>query len=495
MIIKQWNIQSGIGQNLFRGGSGMSRTREVIERDLKVAWSFYVNKAKEICYMCADKERKDVHTTMGTYCGTDETCRYGYFSALNRPHAQSKDTSMGNESCPKLKPHYRDYERLKEELDDLDPKKRNARFKREREEQERKKRKERKEKEECEKREEESKSRYAVVLDRLSKEGKALVGQRRKVAQAQLDEENAKAKTTHDAKFQRLQQEYDISLSKWKQKVDNTKSNAEAWKSQGLCPHCGFKTGIFGKCKRCKKKVREQISLPLKPQAPQMPTFVPRKLEPDSQIPNDVVAKIKDGFVCVKLGGIDWRVLDVKNDKALLISEKVLEKRKYNAEEKYITWENCTLRKYLNGEIYDNLGAAKAAVVETRNSNTNNPWYETNGGSATTDKVFLLSLDEVCRYFGDSTGYLNKKHITSNGWLEDSYKNARIAKDSKGETRDWWLRSPGQHGDLATYVSSYGGVVVRGSFVDGGEDALRRARSTDYYDGIVYVRPALWLKL
>ena len=81
----------------------------------------------------------------------------------------------------------------------------------------------------------------------------------------------------------------------------------------------------------------------------------------------------------IEFADIDWRVLDIQGNKALLISEKVLETRRYNDEYKDITWEKCTLRGYLNGDFYNKLGAAKGEIAEMRNGNPDNPWYGATG--------------------------------------------------------------------------------------------------------------------
>jgi hypothetical protein len=52
--------------------------------------------------------------------------------------------------------------------------------------------------------------------------------------------------------------------------------------------------------------------------------------------------------------GCDWRVLDVQGDKALLLSDRILEKRAYDPDTDWrnndkITWAECNLRNYLNG--------------------------------------------------------------------------------------------------------------------------------------------------
>ena len=200
-----------------------------------------------------------------------------------------------------------------------------------------------------------------------------------------------------------------------------------------------------------------------------------------SVISADISAIIRGELVFVKLGDIDWRVLTVENNKALLISEKVLEERPYHQPGGKITWKSCTMCKYLNNEFYNKLGSAKSAVAEICNSDPKNPRYGTRGDKSIIDKVFLLSLDEVCRYFGDSTTNIRMRGSKgSNVFITDSNNSIRITYNSKGEARWWWLRSPGTDSSSAAYVSSGGDVGVSG-------------RSVKSITG--GVRPALWLNL
>ena len=188
----------------------------------------------------------------------------------------------------------------------------------------------------------------------------------------------------------------------------------------------------------------------------------------------------------MRFAGIDWRVLAVENNKALLLSEKVLEHRPYDTELVDITWENCTLRQYLNDDFYNKLGAEKSAIAETHNANPNNLWYGTNGGSATTDKIFLLSLEEADKYFGNSGDYINKRRKGSSGKTESSGYRIDTAcnKDrmaSYGSKKAWWwLRSPGYSSSRAADVGNGGRVDVYGSGV---------------LTALGGVRPALWLNL
>jgi|GEM_PF-1191057 len=183
----------------------------------------------------------------------------------------------------------------------------------------------------------------------------------------------------------------------------------------------------------------------------------------------------------IKFGGYDWLVLDKQSDKALIISENVLEKREYNEEYKsVITWETCTLRAYLNGDFYNSFSESdKKKIIKTKNKNPDNQWYNTDGGNDTEDYIFLLSLDEVVKYFGDS-GQLKNRPSKESYSIDDQYNEKRIAYFN-GENDWWWLRSPDGYGNNAAFVRSGGTVDVSGHFVIYGN-----------YDG---VRPALWLKI
>ncbi|MDR0222663.1 MAG: leucine-rich repeat domain-containing protein [Oscillospiraceae bacterium] len=173
-----------------------------------------------------------------------------------------------------------------------------------------------------------------------------------------------------------------------------------------------------------------------------------------------LAAVINTGSEIINFGGYDWLVLEKKDGRALILSLYVLEYKAYNDEYTDVTWETCTLRTYLNFNFYNSFGADdKAKIAETRVINNDNPNYGTSGGNDTTDKIFLLSIDEANEYFSDG--------------------NARVAYNSKGNASDWWLRSPGINSYYAAYVYDDGLVYVDGIRV--------------YYS--YGVRPALWLNL
>ena len=130
------------------------------------------------------------------------------------------------------------------------------------------------------------------------------------------------------------------------------------------------------------------------------------------------------------------RVLSVdrENDTALVIADKPVCDRRYHEEWEAVTWEHCSLRKWLNGAYFNETFSEeeKAAIIETRLTNADNPQYGTRGGNDTTDRIFLLSIEEAEKYFSGD------------------------ADRATGEW--WWLRSPGDYGGLAARVDN-GGVV------------------------------------
>jgi len=179
-------------------------------------------------------------------------------------------------------------------------------------------------------------------------------------------------------------------------------------------------------------------------------------------------------------GGIEWWVLDVQDGRALLLSEKVLFEKAYDdTADSSLTWETSSLRHYLNNEFYNTFRAReRSRIMETRNINRNNQWFGTNGGSGTSDRIFLLSLEEVVRYFGDSGQLENRP--SGGGGISDEYNSERIARDVNGDASWWWLRSPGNISNYAARVYVVGSVNVRGGRVG--------------HVG-VGVRPALWINL
>ena len=177
-----------------------------------------------------------------------------------------------------------------------------------------------------------------------------------------------------------------------------------------------------------------------------------------------------------------WRVLDVDTEKgrALLITENLIDCRKYHEEWEDITWENCDLRKWMNGEFFDRAFEKEelGRIAEMPLMNSDNPEYGTKGGRATTDKAFALSIDEAEKYFSDDMD--RRAAVTPYADSKGSYRSNSYATADGQLAGWWWLRSPGYKGFNASYIVTVGGVDRIGNSVK---------------QNNVSVRPALWLNL
>ena len=194
----------------------------------------------------------------------------------------------------------------------------------------------------------------------------------------------------------------------------------------------------------------------------------------------------------ISFGSYEWRVLEVQNNTALIITEYIIEQRAYHNAYKDITWADCSLRKYLNSEFYDRFTTAeKSRIIPVLNKNPDNQWYGTKGGRDTQDSIFLLSIEEtVCRYFGDSSSKLYSPGKNQRYWFERKDKNnskriARLESRKEGSWW-WWLRSPGRVSIKAVYIHGDGNIGIQGNNILKGNISDGECKGG--------VRPALWLK-
>ena len=173
---------------------------------------------------------------------------------------------------------------------------------------------------------------------------------------------------------------------------------------------------------------------------------------------------------------IKWRVLSVNGNDAFLLADQNLDAKPYNEEDTDVTWATCTLRTWLNDAFLNTAftSAEQAAIKNTTVVNDDNPYYGTEGGENTTDKVYLLSIAET-----SNTAYgFNGEFNTSSNTREA--KNTAYAKECGAwETYEgngcWWLRSPGDNSRSASDVYSGGYGDDTGGTVDIDGGAVRPA--------------------
>ena len=169
---------------------------------------------------------------------------------------------------------------------------------------------------------------------------------------------------------------------------------------------------------------------------------------------------------------IEWKVLNIENGRAMVVSKYALNCKPYNKERVNITWEGCSLRTWLNGEFFNTAFTEdeKEQIAITKVPAHKNPEYNIDPGKATEDRIFLLSIEETEKYF------------TSEKERECKLTKYAVSKRTY-DCRNgnwWWLRSPGYDQYRAAFSYNAGLFDFSGYYVD-------RVN--------VAVRPAMWINL
>lgn len=172
---------------------------------------------------------------------------------------------------------------------------------------------------------------------------------------------------------------------------------------------------------------------------------------------------------------IKWRVLSVDGDDAFLMADNNLDCQSYNSQNWQITWDNCTMRSWLNGYgaeankvgmDYSGIGflnnafteSERQAIKTTNVMNNDNPEHGTEGGNDTSDKVYLLAYDELTNPeygFVSSTDNTETRRAVNTAYTA---AGGEIQGDMQGAGRSdfWWSRSPGRNSSTVVIAHSDG---------------------------------------
>ncbi len=184
---------------------------------------------------------------------------------------------------------------------------------------------------------------------------------------------------------------------------------------------------------------------------------------------------------------VKWRVL--ANDGSLfVVSDKNLDCIEYNSSAETVTWENCSLRKWLNGKFLDKAFTTQeqGAVLESLVVNEDGA-KGSEAGADTYDKVYLLSIYEVIDpELGFPTDW--KAKGGTRVALNTEYTRSKRAMTSSDMSGAWWLRTPGDAKNAAN-VFNAGNVFVRGGNVNNFIFAVRPAMNIDT-SKVLFTSPA-----
>ena len=249
----------------------------------------------------------------------------------------------------------------------------------------------------------------------------------------------------------------------------------------------------------------------------------------DAQVGDQVVFGKYEQDICLSNGAdpIVWNVLEIKDGKALLLSDKVIDDHAFNNTQGDTTWETSSLRAFLNNDFYNDVftDEEKAMIVSTHNENKSytdylsSYWLENsyieynninnvNNGNDTDDKVFVLDLGEIRQYLGNEDGYYPTFASQENGpkdylntWTKfginfDYAAGGRISKPSEAIVRWSGVGFSTYHQDPAKHYANY---WVR-TMADNNQRAIAindigAFISFPVTANNVGVRPAIWVEV
>lgn len=185
---------------------------------------------------------------------------------------------------------------------------------------------------------------------------------------------------------------------------------------------------------------------------------------------------------CIQSNGketIEWLVLDIQEDKALLLSYYALDSQPYNTEYGTTSWEDCSLYSWLKDVFLENAFSAEELEIirltEVDNSKSqNNKDWDVAGCANTDDMIFLLSYADTDRYFDNEAARI----CTPTDYAVSMGADVRTLDDGITDAAWWWLRSPGETSSQASFVNFDG-------------TRYTNAVGNEYLS----VRPALWIDL
>lgn len=170
---------------------------------------------------------------------------------------------------------------------------------------------------------------------------------------------------------------------------------------------------------------------------------------------------------------MEWRVLENDGQALYLLSEYGVDSMPYNEQAGEVTWENSSLRAWLNNEFYFQ-------------AFTNGEREHIASFTEMDDFVSLLSRDDIVRYFNvDAYEYGYSENLicmpTRNAVNKGAWSLGRMLEEWQSNYEYplqygacwWWLRSSGESADKAGSVGACGDVSKAGGAVNTRDGCVR----------------------
>lgn len=204
-----------------------------------------------------------------------------------------------------------------------------------------------------------------------------------------------------------------------------------------------------------------------------------------------------------------WRVLEVRDGTAFLLSHAAVECEPFQSDLRNVSWENCTLRSWLNGYgaganafAKDDSGKEESflnrafsaeeqeAILETAVRNEKNYYFSTDSGAETRDRIFLPAESEL--FIHDSSeihGFSRRDDVADRArqFQPTDYALWKGAWKEAGERGNvfWITRTTGYTHENVVYVDESGYMYNRGILVTCSDAAVVPALVLDL-DSAVY---------
>ncbi len=184
-----------------------------------------------------------------------------------------------------------------------------------------------------------------------------------------------------------------------------------------------------------------------------------------------------------------WRALEVRNGTALLISHAAVECEPFQADLQDVSWENCTLRSWLNGySAQANVSAAdysgedggsflagaftekeREAILEETVRNEANYYFGMDSGNATKDRIFIPAESELFVYDSSEVhGFSRRDEIPDRAkrFRPTDYALMKGVWNDAGSGNVFWItRTTGYTHANVVYVDESGYMYNRGILV------------------------------
>lgn len=188
----------------------------------------------------------------------------------------------------------------------------------------------------------------------------------------------------------------------------------------------------------------------------------------------------KKDYRYFKWESIRWRVLQNDGKTLFVMADKGLDSRAFNiGYDTTVTWENCTLRKWMNNDFYKMAFHDKEqkSIVLQDVSNAPEPvtWYR-DSGNDTKDKIYLLSIAEATNqaygFGGDwkNTDWDFEPKFKSRMLKTSDYAHAMGAWICTNEKKyrnycNWWLRTSCKDTKTGANIMKNGEIYDIGYYV------------------------------